>query len=170
MRITTTIFAILLSSVPGAAQVDVNYGGPPPSTEAKLFGEAAMLVRGRVEGKKIEPEPGPTTSVYNVRILELLKGGGQHSVGGVIDVHRHGGLDAKTADRDFAQFEVNDEVVLFLERGNNGWHWPLHGPEGSFKLTKDGRIHAYGKSGQVSKRQNGRSTIEFLAELRKNKN
>jgi hypothetical protein len=133
MRVSTTILAIALFSVSATAQVDVNHGGPPPATEVELFATATVVVRGRVEGKRISSEPGPTTSVYSLRILELLKGAGQHAIGGVIDVHRHGGLDAKTGDREFEPFDVNDEVLLFLERGNNGWYWPLNGPEGAFK-------------------------------------
>ena len=45
---------------------------------------------------------------------------GVHSVGGLIDVHRHGGSDARTLDLDFPPFDVGDELVLFLERKNGG--------------------------------------------------
>jgi hypothetical protein len=58
---------------------------------------------------------------------------------------------------------------LFLERGTNGWYWPLNGPDGAFKLAKDGRTHAYGDRGEVSKKHKGRAVGEFLAELRKHK-
>jgi N-acetylglucosamine-6-phosphate deacetylase len=88
--------------VPARAQIDVDYAAPPPVTEAELFGKVVVVVRGRVEATRMEANPGPTMSVYTVRILELLKDDGRHSVGGVIDVHRHGGFDAKTMDREFS--------------------------------------------------------------------
>lgn len=55
-----------------------------------------------------------------------------------------------------ASVDVNDEVVLFLERGRNGWYWPLNGPDGAFRLNADGRTFAYGRIGVVSKRHAGR--------------
>lgn len=113
--------------------------------------------------------PGATTSIYRVRIRELLKDDGRHSVGELIDVHRHGGFEPGNAERGFPPFETNDEVVLFLERGNNGWYWPLNGPDGAFKLTTDGRTDAYGVHGAVSKRHDGRAAGEFLVELRRHK-
>jgi hypothetical protein len=170
MRILTAVLALHLLGVPAHSQVIVDYAEPPASTEAELFSSAVVVVRGRVEAKTIESEPGPTTSVYSLRIVEVLKGGGQYSVGGVIDVHRHGGFDATTLDRDFPPFDVGDEVVLFLERGKNGWYWPRNGPDSAFKLDADGRIHAYGRSGTVSKRHASRPVSEFMAELRKHRN
>lgn len=169
MRILVALFAVLLVDVPARAQVIVDYAELPPATEAGLFSKVVVVVRGSVEARRLETAPGPVTSVYSLRILELLKDDGRHSVGGVIDVHRHGGFDARNVDLNFAPLEVNDEVLLFLERGRNGWYWPLHGPDGAFKLTKDGRTHAYGKVGEVSKRHHGRAVGEFLAELRRHK-
>jgi hypothetical protein len=170
MRILMAVVVGHLLGVAADAQVHVDYAGPPASTAAELFNNAIVIVRGRVEAKRIESEPGPTTSVYTLRILELLKGIGQHSVGGVIDVHRHGGFDARTLDGAFPPFDVGDEVVLFLERGKNGWYWPRNGPESAFKLTIDGHIRAYDRSGAVSKRHAGQPVSEFMAEMRKYRN
>jgi hypothetical protein len=170
MRLLMAVLVLHLLGVPAAAQVDVDYAELPASTESELFSRAVVVMRGRVEARTIESTPGPTTSVYSLRILELLKGGGHYSVGEVVDVHRHGGLEARTADRAFPPFDVNDEVVLFLERGRNGWYWPLNGPDGAFRLNADGRTFAYGRMGAVSKRHAGRPVTEFMAELRTQKN
>ncbi len=161
---------LLPLGVPANAQVIVDYAEPPASTEAELFSKAVVVLRGRVEDRRMESGAGPTTSVYTMQILELLKDSGQHSVGGRIEVHRHGGFDARTRNLDFPPFEVGDEVVVFLERGNNGWYWPRNGPDSAFKLTTDGRVHAYGHLGAVSKRHAGRRVSEFMAELRKHVN
>ena len=161
------MFALLLAGVPARAQIHVSYGGPPAASETELFSKVVVVLRGRVEARRMETGQGPTTSVYTMRVLELLKDDGRHSVGGSIDVHRHGGFDSKNVDIDFPPFGINDEVVVFLERGANEWYWPLHGPHGAFRLTSGGRTHAYGKIGEVSKRYHGRPVGEFLAELRK---
>jgi hypothetical protein len=117
----------------------------------------------------MEADAGPPTSIYRVRISELLKDDGRHAVGGVIDVRRHGGFETRDTERGFPPFEINDEVFLFLERGNNGWYWPLSGAYGAFKLTVEGRVHAYAVNGDISKRHHGRPIAEFLAEWRKRK-
>jgi hypothetical protein len=170
MRILTTLIALLLVGMPGYAQVIVDYAESPAATEAELFSRAVIVVRGRIQSRRVEtPEQGPAMSVYSVRILELLKNDGRFSADGVIDVHREGGFDQKTAQHGFPAFEVNDEVVLFLGRARNGWYRPLNGPDGAFKLTQDGRTQAFGKDGEVSKRHDGRSVAEFMSELRKHK-
>jgi hypothetical protein len=164
MRTLLILFALFLVATPARAQVDVDYDRPP-ATEGELFSKSVVVLRGRVEARTLETAAGPITSIYTVRVLELLKGPGQ--AGGIIEVHRNGGLDTKEVERGFPPFEVNEEVVLFLQRSNNGWYWPLSGPDGAFKLTKEGHAHAYGRSGEVSKRHQGRPVAEFLAELRK---
>ena len=166
MRILIALVALLFVSASARAQIIVDYQNAPPATEAELFSKVVVVVRGRVEMRGLERDRGPVTSIYRLRIHELLKDDGLHAVGGLIDVHRHGGFDPRNTEPVFPPFEINDEVVLFLERGNNGWYWPLHGPDGSFKLTVDGRIHAYGIHGAISKRHNGRPVGEFLAEWR----
>jgi hypothetical protein len=168
MRIAIALVALLLVSAPARAQNHVTYS-PPPATEAELFSTVVVVVRGRVETRSLESEPGPITSIYRVRISELLKNDGRHAMGQLIDVHRHGGLEPSDVERGFPPFEINDDVFLFLERGNNGWYWPLTGPYGAFKVTVNGHIHAYGVNGAISKRQYDRPVGEFLAEWRKYK-
>lgn len=170
MRIVLVACALHLLGAPAHTQVQVDYAEPPPSTEAELISKAVVVLRGRVEARRIESEPGPTTSVYTLRILELLKNSGQNSIGGVIDLHRHGGFDARMRDIDFPPFDIGDELVLFLERGNNGWYWPRNGPDSAFRLMPDGSTHAYGRSGAVSKKHAGRPAGDLMAELRKNRN
>ncbi len=170
MPIVIAALTVFLMGVAARAQVIVDYDSLPPTTESALFDGSVVILRGRIEAREMHtPNQGPQSSVYHVRILELLKTDNQISVGGIIDVHRHGGFEKKNADLAFPAFQVNDEVVLFLEQGRNGWYWPLYGPDGAFKLTKDGRTHAYGHLGEVSTRHAGRSAGEFLADLRKHK-
>jgi hypothetical protein len=166
MRTLTALAALLLLSAPARAQIIVDYQSAPPATEARLFSKVVVVVRGRVETRGMERNSGAPTSIYRVRIVELLKNDGRQTVGELIDVHRHGGFEPRNADGAFPPFELNDDVVLFLERGNNGWYWPLNGPDGAYQLTADGRTHAYGHEA-VAKRQNGRPVGEFLAEWRK---
>ena len=168
MCILIAFVAWFLVSAPARAQIIVDYHRAPPATEAELFSKVVVVVRGRVETRRMESDRGPATSIYRVRISELLKDDGRHAAAGLIDVHRHGGFEPRNVDRAFPPFEINDEVFLFLERGNNGWYWPVNGPDGAFKLTVEGRIHSYGVHG-VSKRHNGRPVGEFLAEWRKHK-
>jgi hypothetical protein len=165
MRLLIAIAALLIVSAPARAQIIVDYQSAPPASEATLVSKVVVVVCGRVEARTMESDPGPATSIYRVRIFELLKNDGRHKVGELIDVHRHGGFEARNADGAFPTFDINDDVVLFLERGNNGWYWPLNGPDGAYKLTADGRTHAYGH-GAVAKRQHGRPVAEFLAEWR----
>jgi hypothetical protein len=172
MRIIALISLLLLASGPAHAQQHydgaiVDYQVPPAATEAALFDKSVIVVRGRVEDKREIPDAGGT-SVYTLRILELLKNDGRFFVDNLMDVHRHGGLGVKNQERGFTPFEVGDEVVLFLEQSLNGWYWPLVGPDGAFKLT-NGRTRPYGERGAVSKKHAGRSTAEFMAELRRHK-
>lgn len=171
--IALTLCALFFAGAPAHTQgvgVIVDYATPPAATEAELFNRAVVVLRGRVEARRVDTTPGnPLSSVYTVRIMELLKSDGRVSLDRFIEVRRHGGFEERSRDVGFAAFEVKDEVVLFLERGRNGWYWPLNGPDGAFKLTTDGRTHAYGTWGAVSKRHAGRSSSEFMAELRKHK-
>ena len=172
MRILINIFvfATLLVSAPVHAQITVDYEGVTGATEAELLNRADVVIRGRVEGRRIKQvNVGPPMSVYSIRILELLKNDGQSAVNGVIEVHRHGGFDSKSVDAHFPPFENTEELVLFLDRKGEGSYWPLNGPDGAFKLERDGRTHAYGTAGAVSKRAIGIRVEEFLAELRKYK-
>jgi hypothetical protein len=176
MRVLMTVFALHLLCAPTLAQrgIIVDYAKLPAANETELFNRAVLAVRGRVEARTLHappPNEGPTSTFYSVRILELLKSAGQLAVGQVVDVHRHGGFNDKdTMDLAFPEFQVDEELVLFLERGRNGWFWPLNGPDGAFKLTTDGRVYAYGRSGAVSKRHAGRPVDEFMAILRTHKN
>lgn len=149
--------------------VIVDYATAPAATEAELFNRSVVVVRGRVEARRIDhARNSPTSSVYTLRIFELLRTDGRSHVDGTIDVHRHGGLDWKTEDLNFPPFDVNDEVMLFLERGDNGWYWPLNGPDGAFKLTNHATL-AYGRAGVVSRRHHGRPVEQFLLAMRKYK-
>jgi hypothetical protein len=139
MRILFIVFLIatLLVSAPAYAQITVDYESVPGATEAELFNQANVVIRGRVEGRRIKPvDVGPPMSVYSIRILELLKSDGRSSVNGVIDVHRHGGFDSKSVDSNFPPFENTEELVLFLDRKGDGLYWPLNGPDGAFKLAE----------------------------------
>jgi hypothetical protein len=171
MRLLSAAVVLLMCAATHAQRgIIVDYAEPPPRTEVELFSKAVAVVRGIVEGRRLDVPPrneGPTSSTYTLRIVELLKSDGQLAFGQVVDVHRHGGFDGNSTDLAFAVFEVGDELVLFLERGRNGWYWPRNGPDGAFKLTNDGHVHAYGRFGDVSKRHAGSPTLDFLAILRK---
>jgi hypothetical protein len=148
------------------AQVIADYVAPPDTAE-ELFAKAAVVVRGRVEAGRLDPSNQRPRSLYSLRVLEVLKSGDVVSTGSVIDIQRIGGTgeDKRTSDPNFPAFQVHDELVLFLERGPGGFYTPLFGPEGSFKLV-DGRAHAFGNAGALSKRHNGNAAEAFLAEIR----
>ena len=89
--------------------------------DAEMIATADLIVRGIVSGARIDDEGAYARTIYDIRVLSVLKG--DVHPGSLIQITSPGGVGTKKATHvaGAAHFQMDEEVLLLLNRGKREW-------------------------------------------------